>query len=485
MIPDMKKTAIIFCVLALSAACRQAEDPRFFAPELSFEAASLSASAESGGADVRITLSRPAPLAFTVGLSYSSSLQEGVQFLADHSVDVAQGLTTAQAHITLINEEIWDENSWIEVSLAPGTRYTVNPATGNCTARVQVSKAVVLPLLSLSLEEGSPEMNPYRPQPLKFKITATVAPKADALVTLDLGDLVAGKDYLLDGAATNQLTLPQGQKSLSFGLEILKMDISGLDKQISVAPIPSKGVYGTASDGSVTLHLCDPAVSFKSLFLTPAQKGDGYQVRQAFKQADGGWNGNLAANWTVSAEGSNYLKSLKNLDPDTYGCPSVAVGLHILRLTELFPALRTTSGDAILDYGNNNNTRGFTPADSLFRFVLDPGSATEGDLVLGRPRTFTAFTGSYADWKEAWKADANATGGDITRSASPILTGRIDVTLVKLEGRFNLADKENTLLFTAWFQCDHPQFMEGVDLEKIAAVKEDGLWKVEYKLWPR
>ena len=142
-------------------------------------------------------------------------------------------------------------------------------------------------------------------------------------------------------------------------------------------------------------------------------------------------------------------------------------------------------GGAIADYGRNNNTRGFSPADSLFRFVLDKGSATEGDLVLNKPRTFMAFVGDYTEWKNAWENDSKATGGDIFASTSPILTGKVEVILEKMEGRFNLADANNTLLFTAWFRCDSPYFMDGVDLTALGAVQDGDLWKVEYKLWPR
>lgn len=58
------------------------------------------------------------------------------------------------------------------------------------------------------------------------------------------------------------------------------------------------------------------------------------------------------------------------------------------------------------------------------------------------------------------------------------------MTLVRLEGRFNLADATAPLLFTAWFRSDAPEFMRGVDTG-LAVTQEDGLWKVNYKLWPR
>ena len=480
----MKKLVILLSALVLLASCKETQDTRFFAPEVEFATESITVRAESGGADVRLLFSRPAPMAFSIGLHFDGVLQEGVQFTADHSISVPEGAQEASVHVTLVDDEIWDEVTWLVISIDPGNRYTVNPH-GCCVTRVNVTKEAVLPVLSLRPEEGDLEINPYRPHPVKLSIQATLAPRADVNVQLDLGELVPGRDCLVNGEARGELTLPAGESSLSFTLDILQKDQSGYDKTVAVTMTPVKGSYGVSSDATVNFHLWDPVVNFKPLWNTTAQVGEGFQVRQAFKQADGGWNGNLAANWTVSAEGSNYLKSLKNMETGTFGCPSNTVGLHILRLAEFIPKLRTTSGDAIADYGNNSNTRGFSAVDSLFRFVLDPGSTTQGDLVLNKPRTFTAFTGDYTAWQAAWKDDSKATGGDIFQSASPILTGRVEVTLVRLEGRFDLSSKDEPLLFTAWFSCDHPQFMEGVDLEKIAAVREDGLWKVEYKLWPR
>lgn len=475
---------MIWGLLLLS--CKEARDTRFFAPELEFEEATYSVSSDGGGVDVAIRLSRPAPMAFQIGLNFGGSLQEGVHFtVPSHSLDVAEGAHEAAFHVSLIDEQIWDEESWIDVALSPGSRYTVN-AAGNCTARIQVKKTLVLPVLELELVEGDPEMNPFLPQPLYLQISTPRAPKADLAVQLSLGDLLPGADYLLDLGSTAEVMFPEGATSVAFRLDIVQKDVSGYDKTVPVTMVPVAGKYGVATEGgSVDLHLSDPLVDFKSLWRTPAQVGEGYQVRQAIKNAAGEWNGNLAANVKLSAEGSNYLRNLRNMSSATFGCMSNEVGLHILRLAEFFPNLRKTSGDAIVDYGNSSNTRGFSPVDSLFRFVLDPGSTTQGRLLLGSPRIFTAFTGNYTAWHNGWKDDSKATDGNIFASVSPIITGRIDVTLERLEGRFDLSDSSNTLLFTAWFSCSHPEFMKDVNFENLAAVKEGELWKVEYKLWPR
>ena len=93
--------------------------------------------------------------------------------------------------------------------------------------------------------------------------------------------------------------------------------------------------------------------------------------------------------------------------------------------------------------------------------------------------------GDYTSWQANWQKDSYATGGDIFASTNPAITGRVDVTLVKLEGRFNLSDASNTLLFTAWFSCDSPQFMDGVNFDTLGAEQDGDLWKVNYRIWPR
>lgn len=482
----MKRFSILLLILSLWA-CQQAEDTRYFAPELCFEAADYSVQASQGGADVVITFSRPATMDFQIDLIITSGLQEGVQYsVPSHSLAVAKGASEARLHITLVDDEIWDESSYIDILLTPGERYTIDPAKA-CATRVNISKQVVIPVLRLSVPEAQLEVNPYLAPTVTLQLSADKAPLSDLEVDLQPEGLVPGAGFLIDGKASSAILLPAGVTEGSYTVQILKIDQSGLDEQFTLSMSAQKGKYGVGTEGaSVSIHLSDPAVDFKPLWKTAAQVGEGYQFRQAILAGDGeSWSGNQAANMTVSSAGSSYLKSLRNMGNSTFGCMSNEVGLHILRLAEFFPKLRTTSGDAIVDYGNNSNTRGFSPVDSLFRFVLDPGSTTEGALLLDSPRTFTAFVGDYTSWQANWQKDSYATGGDIFASTNPIITGRVDVTLVKLEGRFNLSDASNTLLFTAWFSCDSPQFMDGVNFDTLGAEQDGDLWKVEYKLWPR
>ena len=472
----MKRIVIFLLMLLPLAGCQQAEDTRYFAPELSFGAEAYAVPVTDGGVDVVIGFSRPAPLAFQITLILSGSLQEGVQYtVPSHTLDVAAGDTEARLHITLVDDEIWDEATYIDVLLTPGTRYTLDPNKA-CSTRVNVSKTVVIPVLRLSIADEDKEVNPYLAPTVMLRLTADKAPLTDVQVPLT----VEGEG--VDGVT---ITLPANETEASYPLQISKIDQCGYDGTLTLSMSAQKGKYGVGGEGaSVSIRLYDPVPNLKPLFKTPAQAGEGYQWRQAIKTPAGEWEGNLAANVAVSAEGSAYVKSLKNTGT-TLGPLSNEVGLHILRLADLFPNLRKTSGDAILDYGRNSNTRGFSPVDSLFRFVLDPGSTTQGKLVLDKPRIFKAAVGDYKSWTEVvWAADSKSTGCDILKSTNPIISYFITLTLEKVEGRFDLENATETMLFTAWFSCTSDEFLNGLE-EKYAFTKEEGLWKLEYKIWPR
>lgn len=474
----------------LTAACRPAEDTRYFAPEVNFESLQYTVPSDAGAVDVWFRLSRPAPRPLTIGLRFAGLFSEGVQFkVASHELAVPEGAEDARLHIELVDDEIWEEDGWFEVIIAPGTQYTVDP-NGKYSARITVTKDIVLPVLSFAAAAEPLETNPYRAEPIILTVNASEAPKTTVPIQASLGGMEAGKDFTLEGEGGGEAVLPAGKTSAQIRLTINKIDRSGIDERVPVTLVPVKGKYAVGQGASTEIRLYDPVVDFSPLWQTTAlNNGQGYQLRQAIKTPAGEWTGNLAADITVSSEGSNYLKNLRNMYSSTWACMANSPGANVLRLTEFLPDLLYPNDVIILDYGNNSNTRTFAPVDSLFRFVLDKGSTTEGDILLDSPRTFKAFTGLRAEWDggspKAWIQDSKATKGDIFASTSPILSGRVEVTLVRLEGRFNLADPGATLLFTAWFRSDAPEFMRGVDFTSLAITQEDGLWKVEYKLWPR
>ena len=77
----MKRFSILLLMLLPLWGCQQAEDTRYFAPELNFETGDYSVESARGGVDVVIGFSRPASVDFQIGLVITSALQEGVHFV--------------------------------------------------------------------------------------------------------------------------------------------------------------------------------------------------------------------------------------------------------------------------------------------------------------------------------------------------------------------------------------------------------------------
>ena len=490
----MKRIIILIAVLTAAAACRQAEDTRYFAPAVEFGSAQYAVSAGDGGLDIDIHLSRPASQAFTIGLNIDSSLEEGVQYrVASTSVSIAAGQQDASVHVDLVDDEIWVENAWIELILKPGERYTLDPAKS--VARVDISKVIEMPIFRLIAPENPVETNPFLAETLSFKLEGDRDTPKELDVVLDFGDLVYGTDYRIKGSDTPGFTYPAGTRSHVFEVEILKKDESGYDREATLTVLPQRGKYSVDPDhGSATLHLSDPVIDFSALLRTPAlQNGQGYQVRQAIKATDGSWNGNTTVDIGVSSDGSNYLRNFRNMyDHPSFGCMANASVSQLFRFNDLMPLYIYPNDITVLDYGNDQNHREFSPADSLMRFVLDKGETKKGGIYLNKPRTFVAFIGPRAEWTNSiWPADSKKTGGDIFASTHPSLQGRISVTLEKLEGRFDFTDSDAPAVVTAWFSSDTDKFMQADTVNDkdpaaiYAVTKEDGLWKVEYKLWPR
>ena len=488
----MKKISILIMTLLAAVSCRQAEDTRYFAPEVNFAAGSYAVDAASGALDVELKLSRAAEKPFEVGLYVTSSLQEGKQFTIADKVPVAAGQQSASVHIALVSDEIWDESSWIELQIAPGERYTVNP-DADCATRIAVSKEIVLPILRL-VAAGDCETNPSMAEPLHFEVQSTVAARSDVDVTLDFDGLRCGDDYLVNGGVTNGFTLAEGARQAGFDITIVKKDISGYDKTCALSLVTRKGEYVVASDASsVDVHLWDPSIDFSAFLKTKAlNDGQGYQVRQAIQAPDGSWEGNKTVDLGVSGDGSNYLRNFKNMYMHpSFSCMACSSVSQLFRLPDFCPNLVYPSTVAILDYGNNQDHREFSAVDSLMRFVLDKGETAKGKIYLHAPRKFVARYGNYAAWQEdlpagkAWVVDSRSTKGDIMASTHEALTGVISVTLEKLEGTFDFSDSGAPVLITAWFSCDDDLFMKDYDTAKYVVTQEDGLWKVNYKFWPR
>lgn len=505
------KKSIILCALAILAiACQHKEegggqnplDTRYFAPSVSFGSALYEVTPAGGGLDVELLLSRPATQAFSVGLVISSSLQEGVQyFIASSKVEIAPGDQKASLHVTLVDEEIWIESAWIEMTLLPGQRYTIDPQQ-NCSTKVSISKTINMPIFTLICpKEEELDVNPYLAPVLHFKLEGDQVPDSDREIRIESTNMELGKDYRIVGSETSGFIFPSGASKHGFDLQILKQDQPGTDKTLSFSIVPVARKYSVNPEQSgASIHLSDPVVNFKPIWKSQApQNGTGYQIRQAFRTPAGEWDGNTTVDLGLSSEGSNYLRTYRNMyDHPSFGCMANSSVSQFLRMSDLFPNYVYPNATAILDYGNDQGHRQFSPADSLMRFVMDKGETDKGRIYLDHPQTFTAFIGSYAAWQDkssgsnAWIKDSKATGGDIFASTHPALEGTISVTLVKLEGTFDFTNKDEPIFLTAWLKSDSDMFMKADEANgkdpanTYAATQEaDGSWKLEYKLWPR
>ena len=357
----------------------------------------------------------------------------------------------------------------------------------NSTARVDISKTIDMPIFRLHAPETPVVTNPFLAETLQFQLTADRATTKDLEVVLDFGGLELGKDYRIAGSETAGFTYPAGARSHLFSVEILKKDQSGFDLEATLAVVPQKGRYTVDPESSsVSVHLSDPVVPLNALWRTPALNGGaGYRWNQAIKTPEGEWDGNTTVDMWLSAEGSNYVQNQRSLwDHSSFSCPATASPSHPFRLTDLCPKIRHPNEVAILDYGANESYRSFFPCDSLLRFVADkPDTPNQGSLAISSLRRLQAYIGDRAAWGNTWKDDAKKTGGDMAASTDPAIQGQVTVTLEKLEGTYDL--DERVLFVTAWFSSEDAHLMEDVDFTKWAIAKDDGLWKVEYKIWPR
>lgn len=490
----MKKTISIIIAAAslLFASCRQQEDTRVFSPMVEFEGTEYVAAAEGPGVDLTLRLSHPAQLDFTVGISLSGDLVEGRQFFVEsHEIPVSKGQESIKAHLSFAQDEIWNEESDIRVTLLPGLRYTVDP-NGKCMTTVKVTKAQTLPVVSVVCLEERTVTNPFLAETLRFAIETKIAPREDISVDVVFGDLVAGRDFLLDGSEDASVALAAGQTRAEFEVTIVRRDESGIDMNLELGVQTKAGVYVAAEGTPCMIRLYDPVVDFSPIQKTAAlNNGIGHQIRQAVRSADGTWNGNTAADFYVPQTGSNYLSSNRNLMDSQWLCKIVSPGSNALRLTELFPDFAYPKELCIADYAANSTARNFSACDSLFRFVLDYGSTKQGAIMLGERRELYCYIAERAAWEDgenpykAWQQDSKATKGDIDASTSPLIKGKVSVFIEKIEGRFDFTDAADTMVFSVWYSSDSPHFMHDVDFETIAAEKDGECWRVDYKFWPR
>lgn len=487
-------------VLALlSAACRPVEDLRYAAPCVSFERADYTVAAESGGADLFLVLDRPAKSELSVRLSVESTLEEGTQYtLPPLPLTIAAGSDRAPIHLSLNGEAILALESEITLSLQTGIDYGVDPY-GAFRTCVRVTKEWSGPVLRFVAPTDKVTVQAFLTGSVACTVAVSEVQDTAMNFALSFGELVEGVDFTLNG----DCVLPPGSSQTSFVLNVLRHDQGGLDRTDPIALVPQPGSYAVAAvGGDFSLRLVDPVPDFRKLLRTPAlQNGSGFQVRQAIRtpagaeSPEGGWDGNTTVDLGPSAEGSPYLRNYRNMyNHPSFVCMANSATSQWLRMSDLFPNRIYPSPVAILDYGNDQGHRQFSPADSVLRFCPNPDAPETGTVVLTRPRSFTAFVGSYADWQDrsagnlAWVLDSRANGGDIFASTHPAITGTLSVTVERIEGTYDFNDADGMVRLSVWMRSSSDQFlMDGDALLTRYAIEqvEPGLWKLQYKLWPR
>ncbi|MCR4564740.1 MAG: hypothetical protein K5651_01480, partial [Bacteroidales bacterium] len=388
---------------------------------------------------------------------------------------------------------IMDAESTIDITFFPGDYYTVNQNRHYKTS-VRVKKVFHTPVLKLVSSAKSVQSNPFLQETIPMTIESHIPVRSDLSVGLAATTLVLGQDLLIDGTTATELVIPAGKTSVDFNLQIAFKDQSGYAKQGSLSLSPGEGYEISGSSGSLSISLSDPVVDFSSLLLYAAQHdGAGYRFWQAIKTRSGEWEGNTGytgLDMGVSSVGSNYLRNYRNMyDHPSFSCRANSSVSNFLRMPELFPNYRSSGDIKILDYGNDRDHRQFSPSDSVLRFVPTPGQALKGVIRIHKPRSFVAFIGDYESWQGNagavdWKTDSQQTGGNIFLSTHPAITGTVTLVLEKVEGTYDLTNTSQPILLTAWFRSSSEEFMNGFDTETYDVEQEDGLWKLQYKIWP-
>ena len=474
--------------------CKQEADLRYFAPSVEFASAQYELDLEKGSfIDVAVELSRPASTPLQMELVFSGTLQEGVNYIAStRKVSFAVGVSSAIIRLKVRPDTIVDAESVITLTFVPGDYYAISPNLRYKT-NIRVRKTFHTPILKLVSPVQTIQSNPFLQEKIPLTIESHIPVQNDLSVGLAATTLVLGEDLLVNGTTATQLVIPAGQTRVDFNIQVAFKDQSGYFKEGSLSLSPGEGYEVSGSSGSLPVTLSDPVVDFSKLLRTAAlQSGDGYQVRQAFKTRDNTWDGSTTVDLGVSSTGSNYLRNYRNMyDHPSFSCRANSATSQLLRMSELFPNYLYPKPTTILDYGNDQGHRQFSPADSVFRFIPLPDNPQKGVVQLRKPRTFLAYIGSYAAWQDkttgesAWIPDSRATGGNIAASTNAAITGTITLMLEKVEGTFDFTNSNEPVVLSAWFSSPSDHFMAGFDTEKYAVEQENGLWKVQYKLWPR
>lgn len=487
----LRKSVILLSLFLTILSCEKDGEGDIKIPAVSFETSVISVNTEAGQYDAVVALSAPSKTNLTVKLQFSGNAIENEHYtVATKEVVITQGQTSAKLNITILNENIWDENLELKITIAPSVEYVIMPET-NSETTIKFTKKIVLPVISFD-KTGTPEKtNPFFGEEITFKVKLDQALTVEREVTLNIeGGMTIGADFMVNEGNSNKITIPKAVTSHTFKIKLNKKDAAGFDKDLKITLTPSDPKYMAVSSdaGSYTLKVADPLVDISPMLQKGALGGNpGFQIYQSLKGKDGSWIGRVAVNSDPSPTKKNYLKTYKNQTfISSFECISNAAGGDVLRLADMLTF--ATSDTTIADYGSASNTRVFNPSDSLIRFTASAQTTQKGTLSTVKQK-FSAKLVLKANWEtgtngnKQWHVDSKATGGDILKSTYPTFA-TVEIELVKIEGTYDFTLDEPELIFTAWYKSSSKYFMKNMP-EELTIDKDGDMYKVLYRLYPR
>jgi hypothetical protein len=494
----MKKTINLFytkilLIVALAitlTSCEKIDAGKTKIPLVTFETSQISVNTESRLYEVVVKLSQAASKEVTVKVGVSGNAVENEHFtIASKEIKIAAGATEGKLPVTLLHDNIWDENLEIVVIIAPGTDYVVDPKQVS-EIKIKLTKQIVLPVLSFDMESSTLHTNPFNGETVTLKLKLDQPLRADTQMNLAFeGDMTIGGDFLVNGGNNNKITISKNVTAFTFLIKVNKKDQAGFNKtmKITASPVDQKTFTVNQEKSSFTIKISDPLVDLTPILKTAALLGgEGFQIYQNVKTTTG-WSSNITLNAASNSIKKNYLRTFRNTSFNTaFGCESNSAGGDVLRLADMLNFANTDT--VIADYGVGKTTRYFNPTDSLLRFVADGENPLKG-TVTSVPQKFSAKIVLKADWEtgsngfKQWHLDSKATGGKILLSTYPVIA-TISIDLVKIEGTYDFTLATPEVLFTAWFKSNSPYFMKNLNAT-YDIVKEGDQYKVSYRYIPR
>ncbi len=480
----------IFLLFITLVSCESAIDNRYFAPQVEFSATNMVFASEDGEGAIELNLNTPASKDLTISLTYIGNATNGVEFEAANEVQIKKGESSIIIPITFIYNKIYSKEIDFEVIISPGKDYGVEPDSPN-TVSIKITKEILLPLISIEPDNYRDYTNPFNAEKITFTLRSSMVAEEDIPVKLSFNsNLEYSKDFSIDGKDEPVITLSKGSSEVQFDIAINQMDRAGIDEALTIkVDVDSELYYPNEQGGEFTLRVHEPLVDFSSIFRTGALYGEGYQLYQKMRMTNGEWDSRNALN-VNEIEGSNYLRSLKNLMNTAFGCIGSAPGGNILRLSDSM--LGSNQNDTtIADYGSASNVRFFSAADSLFRFVPSYEDPTKGRVTLTSPKKVRAALALYDEWDKdtelgkVWHIDSRETDGNIEISTNPAILGYIEVEIAHIEGTYDLSNSSETMVFEVWFKSNRPDIFFRVPPTDVEVIREDGYVKIEYALYPR